>query len=136
VITDVCAGVATILEPTQQADIDETWIEPYEWAPGRLYVYPTRQRFTGIESGPTARQDFELLAVYVVSGEAEEAKRQRSADITAALDAKASEYETAIRHNQRTELWDHLAANLDVRPPATVATRAVALRVSGYRLVN
>ncbi len=134
-IGDVCAGVAALLEPDLQADIDEAAVEPYSWVAGKLYVYPTRQRFTPIESGPTVRQDFDLLAVYVADGEGEEATRERSAELTSELDRKADSYARAVRTNQWTVLWDNLVAGLDVRPPTTLATRALAVRVSGYRIV-
>lgn len=135
-IRDVCAGIAALLEPSSQAEIDETSSPPFSWEPGRLYVYPTSQRFTPIESGPTVRQDFDLLAVYVEEGEGEEALRRRSAELSDALDQKADGYTRAVRTNQRTALWDNIQAALDARPPATLQTRAIALRISGYRIVS
>lgn len=134
-IRDVILGVAALLEPDDQVDIDEAAEPAFDWTPNRLYGYANRQAFVPIESGPGARQDFDLTFVFVADDASERATRERSVDLAEALDRKADAYCRAIRQHSRSLIWDHIRPSLDVRPPATLTTRALAVRVTGYRLV-
>ena len=135
-IRDVLAGLAALVEPADQVDIAESSDPPFTWVPNRLYAWAETQAFVPIESGPTARQDFDLRLVFVADDGGEAATRERSAELAAMLDAKADAYVRAIIAHQRSLLWDHIRPSLNVRPPATLSTRAVAVRVTGYRIVS
>lgn len=115
---------------------DETGAEPYDWRPGTQYVYeadgsPVERAF---ETGPTARQDFAVRFVYVAEAH-EEASRDRDAAVTAALEARRDAVLAAVRANRANATWLHLDAEAEARPPATLTSRAIALRLTGYRFV-
>lgn len=136
---DVIAAVRELLEPDPDADVDMGAAEPKEWAApehGRLYVYPDARAVTEVpfETGPSARQDFRLIAVFVAASE-ESAQRLTDADLSAFLDERLARYLEAVRRNRSTVTWHHLQAA--ARPaPRTLTARAVALELTGYRFVG
>lgn len=140
-IQDIVAAARELLEPDPTPpDVatvtkDETGAQPLVWRPRTLYVWPTANRVVPIESGPTGRQDFTLQAVYVADGH-EEAVSERSADVSDELDEKRGAYMDAARHNQVTSTWDHIRASERTTPPRTLQERAVAIELSGYRILS
>lgn len=139
-IQDVVDAIRDLLEPAPVdpdpviVERDLTGAKPFIWQGGTFYVYPTRLVETPIETGPVVRQDFGVAAVFVLSS-TEEADLKRDADISAALDAKLGAYLAAVRTNHVTTLWGHLRAAM-ATPPHTLQTRAIALDITGYRLVG
>ena len=144
-ILDVVDAIRDLLEPVPVdpdpgdpiVERDVTGAKPFIWAAGKdgtFYVYPTRLGETPIETGPVVRQDFGIAAVFVLPS-AEEPSLKRDADLSAALDAKLGAYLAAVRTHHVTTLWGHLRAAM-ATPPRTLQTRAVALDITGYRLVG
>jgi hypothetical protein len=134
-ILDVVAGLRAILEPDPDAvEVDETGAEPLSRATDTLYVYPVRVAESSIESGPTARQDFEVVAVFAVAA-SESAQRRRDEEVSAELDSRLGRYLAAVRGHRATPLWDFIQAAQ--RPaPTSLTSRAVALGITGYRIVS
>lgn len=144
-VLDVVDGLRDLLEPLPLdpdpggpiVERDATGAKPFIWAAGKdgtLYVYPTRLAEVPIETGPVVRQDFTIAAVFVLPS-AEEPPQQRDAVISAALDAKLGAYLAAVRTHHVTALWGHLRAAM-ANPPRTLQTRAVALDITGYRILG
>lgn len=133
-ILDVVDELRRLLEPGEQVEVDETGAEPLDWetAPGgRAYFYPARVAEVAFETGPTARQDFAVAAVFVAPSD-EDARRSMDADLSALLDETLGRYLAAVRRNRSTTKWHHIAAA--ERPaPRTLTARAVALEITGYR---
>ena len=132
---DILEAVRVMVD-ADDVTTDETGAEPFDWVPGTQYVYlaegsPTERAF---ETGPSARQDFAVLLVYVAEA-GEEALRQRDPDVTAELDTRLEAWLSAVRANRANATWLHLEAAAEARPPATLTSRAVAVRLTGYRLV-
>lgn len=136
---DVVTAVRELLEPDPDANVDVGAAEPKEWvAPeqGRLYVYPDARPIAEVpfETGPTARQDFRIIAVFVAASE-ESAQRLTDADLSSFLDERLARYLEAVRRNRSTVTWHHLQAA--ARPaPRTLTARAFALELTGYRFVG
>lgn len=134
-IQDLVAAMRDLLEPDPEVNRDLAGEEPLKWDEDTLYVFPFRNVTTPIETGPTVRQDFGLVAVWVARG-GEEARQKRSVEVSAALDVKRGAYMEAVRTNQVTAVWDHIQAAERARPPRTLQARAVAIEVTGYRIVG
>jgi hypothetical protein len=84
-VNDILEAVRELLEPDPDPEprdvaLDETNAKPFDWRPSTLYMWPEAIAETGIESGPTARQDFSIAVVLTGSAEGEEADRLRSRD--------------------------------------------------------
>lgn len=130
----VLEGVCTLIAD-QDTAIDLTGAEPYDWRAGTQYVYPADTlREAAIETGPSARRDFAVSLVFVAEAH-EEAARERDAAVTEDLLTRQDAYLARIRANRSTTYWHHLAAEVS-RPPATLTSRAIALRLSGYQIVG
>lgn len=140
-IGDIVAAARELLEPDPTPPAvatvtkDLTGAKPLVWRGKTLYVYPVANREVPIETGPTARQDFTLLAVYVADGH-EEAVLERDPDVEAELDAKRAAYMAVARHNRVTTTWHHMRATERSNPPRTLQSRAVAIELSGYRILS
>lgn len=139
-MNDILEAVRALLEPDPDPDprdvaLDETNAKPFDWRPSTLYMWPEAIAETGIESGPTARQDFSIAVVLTGSAEGEEADRRRSGDLSDFLDDRRDAYLAVVRSNQRTALWGHLQAGSAIAP-ATLQLRSIGLRLSGYRIVG
>lgn len=137
---DLVEAAADILEPdpTPPDPVtvvkDATGERPFTWEAGHLYVYPTRMVERTIETGSTSRQDFTLAAVFVASGH-EEPRMRRKTSVSEAIDDKREAYFAAIRANRNRPPWLHITA-AETRPPRTLQNRALALELSGYRIVS
>lgn len=129
--------IQALAEPDKQADLDEGFAEPYEWEPNHLYAYlmPSLAQ-EPFETGPTAIERFDARLVYVAAAELEEPNRVRDPDVTDLLDLKRTRYLDAIRQHQSASPYWAYARATEVAPPATLSTRAVAIAVAGYRIVN
>lgn len=115
--------------------LDTTGAEPYDWKPGQyLWQAESSPVERAFETGPSARQDFEIRYVFVAEAH-EEAPRERVALITTELDDREAAVFGIVRANRANATWLHLEAAADPRPPATLTTRARALRITGYRFV-
>lgn len=140
-VLDIGAALLDLLEPDPTPPAlptvtkDETGEEPFAWAADTLYLYPIRNAETPIETGPTARQDFAFLAVFVADSH-EEARHRRKASISSQLDAKRVQYMNAVRNNRVTSTWHHIRASERPNPPRTLQSRAVAIEISGFRIVS
>lgn len=140
-VLDVVAEVRDLLEPdpvppaTTTLTKDETAAEPFVWEPDTLYVYPVSSGETPIETGPTARQDFALLAVYVADSH-EEPGMRRDPAVSSLLDTKRAQYIDAVRSNRVSPTWLHLRATERSSPPRTLQSRAVAIEIRGFRVIS
>lgn len=138
---DLALGLVDLLEPVDHEDDpeapvrDRTAAEPLRWSGNTLYCFPFRNETRPIETGPTVRQDFGLVAIFVAPS-AEESRSERDPEISALLDAKRAAYMELVRTHQTSLLWDHIQAAERQRPPRTLQTRAVAIEVTGYRIVG
>lgn len=136
-VLDITAALRALLEPVGpgQAVVDLSDAEPFTWEGDTFYLYPIANAETAIETGPTARQDFGLMAVYVADSH-EEADMERSQAVSAALDAKRAQYIDAVRMNRVTTTWHHIRAAERPNPPRTLQSRAVAIEIRGYRVIS
>lgn len=134
-VQELVGAVRTLLEPDSQVDVDETGAEPRVLERDTLYCYPLPElREVAFETGPTARQEFRLMAVYV-TGSSEEALRRADAEVSELLDDKRAAYLDVIRSNRSTVTWHHIEAA--ERPaPQGLTTRSLALELSGFRFVG
>lgn len=143
-VLDIVDAIRDLLEPVVVdpdpgdpiVERDATGAKPFVWAAGKdgtLYVYPTRVVEIPIETGPVVRQDFAVAAVFVLPS-AEEPPQKREATISDALDDKLGAYLALVRSNHVTTVWGHLRAAMTT-PPHTLQTRAVALDITGYRIL-
>lgn len=135
-ILDVVTSIRELLEPdASDDDVDVSGAEPSEWAPGRLYCYPSgRLSERPFETSFAARQDFEVIAVYTEPS-SEPAERVRDVEISEALDERLARYLEVVRSNATTLLWGHIQAALR-NPPRTLRTRNVAISITGWRAVG
>lgn len=141
-IDDIVTAARNLLEPDPTPPAvatvtkDTTGAAPLIWRPKTLYTYPSPagNREVPIETGPTARQEFSILAVYVADGH-EESVDERDPAVTAELDAKRDAYMAVARHNRVNSTWHHIRAT-ERTPPRTLQSRAVAIELSGYRIVS
>lgn len=139
-VLDIVAALRDLCEPDPTPPALPTVIkdlagaQPFAWTPGTLYVYPTRNVETPIETGPTARQDFTVTAVYV-DDSGEEPDQERDPAVSARLDAKRDAYMAVARTHRTTTVWHHIRAAEANRSPRTLQARAVAIDFSGFRIV-
>lgn len=135
-VQDLVAAMRDLLEP-DPADVvkDLGGEEPLVWDPNTFYVFPFRNTTVPIETGPTVRQDFGLLAIFVAEAH-EEARLERKPEVSALLDTKRGAYMEKVRLNQSTVLWNHVRAAELRRAPRTLQGRAVAIEITGYRIIG
>jgi len=102
-----------------------------------LYVFEDgEQRVFQTESGPARTQEFRLMMVLVLDAEGEEARQERTDDVTEALSSKRDEYLAWLADRQSCDLWDHVEGTADMDWQRTFEGRAVAVRVVGMRFLN
>jgi hypothetical protein len=142
-MNDIVTAIRGILEPLDPEDdpelvpevtVDDTAAQPLTFRPATLYVYPRQLAETPIETGPTARRDFTVMAVLTGPEAGESADERRSGDVSEFLDARREAYLAAVRANQHGVAWDFLRASEDAGP-SNLEVRAIALRLSGYVIV-
>lgn len=142
-VLDVVDALRDLLEPVPAlpappvVERDLTGAKPFTWEAGKggaFYIYPTRLVEVPIETGPTVRQDFGIAAVFVLPSK-EESELERDPAISQALHTKLAAYLAAVRTHHVTTTWDHLRAAMTT-PPHTLQTRAVALDITGYRILG
>ena len=137
---EILDALRALLEPDPTPDprvvaLDEANAKPLKSLPLTLYLWVTQVSETGIESGPTARQDFVIDLVLTGPDAGEEPALERDPVVSSFLDTRRAGYLAAIRSNQRTSLWGSLRA-ASATAPATLQQRSTALRLSGYRIVG
>lgn len=132
---DVLIAIADLVKG--DATVDEALSMPYDFEPGVLYVWEEARDHRSIGTGEV-REEFEIVAVYVTGNEGEAAIAQRSRDVTAKLDAWATAALDAVRENAHVPPWasGNIRASTDADFLRQLGVRGVALRVSGYRLVD
>lgn len=135
-IQDVVAAMRDLLEPdAADEDLDVTGAEPLVWEAPRTYVFPgPRLVEAAFETGPTARQDFDIDVVRTIDS-SESANRKRDDEITAELDEWAARAFEVVRTNRVHLLWGFISAALRP-PPRTLHTRSIAIRISGWRFAG
>lgn len=134
-ILDVVAGLRELLEPGDTVTKDETGAPPLEHKPEVLYAYadPVRLLETPIDTGPTIRQDFTVVAEFMESS-SENALQRRDVEVSEPLDDRLGRWLAAVRTNQVTAIWMHIRAA--ARPaPRKMTGRGIAIAISGYRLL-
>lgn len=140
-VLDVVGVLRDLLEPdptppaTTTLTKDKTGAQPLEWDPDTFYIYPGPTAETAIETGPTARQDFSVIAVYVADSH-EEASSERDAATSTLLDTKRAQYIDAVRTHRVTTTWHHIRAVERSTPPRTLQSRAVAIEIRGFRIIS
>lgn len=135
-ITDVAAALAELFESGDDVERVILDTEPYQWEAERLYAYRVTDEYVGIESGPTAQQNFDIRLVYVTSSDGEEAHLERDPDIATFLDGKRHAYMEALRNRPQSEPYWTYARPIVEDGPETLENRSVAVRVTGYRIVS
>ena len=147
---DVIDGIRDLLEPPDPHEdgfsvngvaIDRSCAEPIGDAQANtIYAWEEACRERPIGTGEV-QQDFEIVVLYAAGGEGEVAALQRSRDVSEALDAKRVAYMKLIRDNANMGFGGRLGegnieATSDADARRQFATRGIAIRVSGYRLVT
>jgi hypothetical protein len=127
-------GIGAPQTAVRDVAIDETYAKPLAFRAETLYVWAETVTDVPLESGPTAREDFDLRVLLTGPEAGEEASSQRSAEVSEWLDGKREVYMAAVRANGRTTDWGHLRASA-TPGPANLQLRSLALRLSGYRIV-
>jgi hypothetical protein len=131
----VIDALQDLVEPDTDVTIDRAASQPYEYLPNTLYAWEEGSSRRSFESGPTVREDFEILLVYVVAA-AEEALLARDRDVSIALDTKRTAYLDAIRQNSGIPPWSYITASSDPDMIRQFEVRGIAIRVSGYRIID
>lgn len=136
----IVEAVRELLEPEptppalREVAVDTTAAKPLKSAARTLYVYQETLTESPIETGPTARRDFVLMAVLTGPDAGEEARSARDIAVSGFLDGRREAYLAAIRGARHTTDWDHIRA-AEVAGPATLEHRSIALRLTGYVIV-
>jgi hypothetical protein len=132
-ITDVLARIGSILVDPD-VKLDESGKEPATYEPGTLYVFNDGDvARSGAETGPPGREAFDVLAVYMASDRGEEARQERTAEVTAVLLSRRDAYIARLQQRESCDLWDHIAVSSDEDYTTNFEGRAVAVRIQGYR---
>lgn len=147
---DVIDGVRDLLEPpddlnegfsTNGVAIDRSCAEPIgDATPNTVYAWEEACREKPIGTGEV-EQDFEIVVLYVADGAGELAALQRSRDVSEALDAKRNGYMKLVRLNANIGFGDqsgrgNIQATADADALRQFATRGIAIRITGYRIVT
>lgn len=147
---DVVDGIRDLLEPPDPHEsgksvngvlIDRSCAEPLGDAqPNTVYAWEEASREKPIGTGEV-QQDFEIVVLYVADGAGEVAAAQRSREVSEALDAKRVEYMRLVRTFANIGFGDELGrgniqATADADALRQFATRGIAIRVTGYRLMT
>lgn len=135
-MNEVLDFLRSSLEPDQEAELDDTAAEPLEWTANTLYAYllpaTTHEPF---ESGPSVLERFSARIVYVADDGGESARRERSRDVSDLLDAKRTRYLDTLRGLMSAPPFWAFAAAAETSAPDTLLTRAVSIRLNGYRIL-
>lgn len=136
-MNEIIDFLAAILEPDDQVDLDKTAAEPFDWEPDRLYAWMLPQTtHEPFETGPSVIERFTARIVYVANDQGEDAARRRSRDVSDELDDRRARYLDILRERMSAPpYWAFASAREDL-PPTTLLTRAVSLRLTGYRIVS
>lgn len=135
-MNEVLDFLRSSLEPDREAELDDTAAEPLEWTANTLYAYilpvTTHEPF---ESGPSVLERFSARIVYVADDGGESAQRERSRDVSDLLDAKRTRYLDTLRELMSAPPFWAFAAAAETSAPDTLLTRAVSIRLNGYRIL-
>jgi hypothetical protein len=151
-VIDVVDGLRDLLEPPDAQNdgfslngvaIDRSCAEPIGDAQANtVYAWEEACRDKPIGTGEVQR-DFEIVVLYVADGAGELAIGQRSRDVSEALDAKREAYMKLIRENANIGFGGdaptgrgNIQATSDADALRQFATRGIAIRVTGWRLVT
>lgn len=147
---DVIDGIRDMLEPPDPHNegksmggvaIDRSCAEPLGDAqPNTIYAWEEACREKPIGTGEV-QQDFEIMVLYVADGAGEVAETQRKREVSEALDEKRIEYMRLVRTFANMAFGDgsgrgNIQATSDADALRQFATRGIAIRVTGYRLVT
>lgn len=147
---EVIDGVRDLLEPpdalndgfsTNGVKVDRSCAEPLGDAqPNTVYAWEEACREKPIGTGEV-EQAFEIVVLYCVDGAGEVAAAQRSRDVSEALDTKRAEYMKLVRLNANMPFGDgsgrgNIQATADADALRQFATRGIAIRITGYRIVT
>lgn len=149
---DVIDGIRDLFEPPDPLEegkslggvtIDRSCAEPIGDAqPNTVYAWEEACREIPIGTGEV-RQDFEVVVLYAADGAGELAAGQRSRDVSEALDVKRSVYMKLVRDFANIGFGSddptgrgNIQATSDADALRQFATRGIAIRVTGWRLVT
>ena len=116
---------------------DASLAQPFEWRDETVYLWAEKTQETSIGMGEI-RQDFEIMLVVSTGNEGEEAKLERSRDVSLKLDAARAGILRWIRLNAHVPPWDsgNIAGRSDEDFLRQFEVRGVAVMIGGYRLVT
>jgi hypothetical protein len=114
-------------------DFDDAMSQPYEWRENTVYSWAETVDDVPIGTGEV-RTDFEILMVYAVGNEGEEAISERSRDVSVKLDTARQAWMDLIRANANAGPWSNLRARAEQDFLRQLEVRGVGIRISGYRI--
>lgn len=113
---------------------DDTGAEPQTFDPNTVYVFPDGDsELVGAETGPPGRQNFDVLAVFMADDRGEEARRERTQDVTTVLLSRRDTWIDRLQQRESCDLWAHISVSSDEDYTSNFEGRAIAVRVQGYR---
>lgn len=122
-------------DPETGPTIDDAASQPFDFAGNTLYAWEENSMRRSIGTGGEVREDFTIVLVYC-SEAAEEAWSQRSREISIALDAKRTAYLDAIRSHEGVGPWGYISGASDPDFVRAFEVRGIAVRVTGWRILD
>jgi hypothetical protein len=135
-IFDVADEVAAMLEPTA-TNRDDARVRPFQYVPGKLYLWPIGEQYVPIDTGGSDRLNFRLRAAWTVASEQEEASLVSDRSISQAVQVKAGGYHDAVDAARIVpgggSTWDWLQVDaVDYDSLSTTHARGFLMDLSGY----
>lgn len=144
---DVIDALVELVEPADPVDptksvngitIDRSCAQPLsDAAANTLYAWEEACRESPMGTGEV-RQDFNIVLLFAVDNEGEDATAVRKRSVSEALDTKRKAWMKTLRLHANVPPWDsgNIQATSDADFLRQFATRGIAVRVAGYRLVT
>ena len=112
---------------------DDAMAQPYEWRDGTVYMWSETVDDRQIGTGEV-QSDFEILMVYALGNEGEEAISERSRAVSVKLDAARRAWMDLIREHANAGPWSNLRARAEQDFLRQLEVRGVGIRISGYTI--
>lgn len=133
-IQDVLDRIGAIVVDPGDA-LDDSGKEPATFEPGTWYVFEGESAMIGAETGPPGRENFDVTAVYMAKDFGEEARQERTGEVTAVLISRRDDAIDRLQQRESCDLWQHIDVSSDEDYTSNFEGRAVAVRIQGYRFV-
>lgn len=124
-----------LLDDTDLAS-DDSGEQPYDFEPMTLYVWEESSLQRPIGADGEVREDFVIVAA-ITERTGEEAFGKRSRATSLVLDGHRTRMLTLIReHSSVQDQWDHIEGASVPSFLRQLEQRGIAVRISGYRIID